>query len=333
MPLFSVVIPVHNKGRLLLDSLNSVQSQTFRDFEVVVVDDASTDDCIQSVEHFLCLPLRLLHRPIPGPGGYAARNFGIREALGEWIAFLDADDLWLPQHLAVAAAAIEDHPEAAILCTGFQEHLGGRVETIAVPSTVCLSSAVMMRLYAHRDLFHTNSMVVRRDALLAAGGFPEQGVRRGGDHSLWLRLILLGFPVVLEASVTSRYRRDHSGVVSDPTVMQGFHPVVSVVERALADQIALPPDWGGGERRALKVLANRRSLLWLLQRRLAGLPLSGHRRLPYPFALTYLDSLRWLIAVVCPTWLVEVLHDLRCMLRVRLPRWNAEMCPTRSNRD
>lgn len=308
VPRFSVVIPVHNKGALLAEALASVAAQSYCDYELIVVDDASTDGGLEVLQRFPQLPVRLLRRPQPGPGGYAARNLGIREARAAWVAFLDADDLWLPDHLATAAALLDRHPEAALLCTGFAEHLQGEVETVSLNRTTCLAAAEALHLYARRDLFHTNSMVVRRSALVQAGGFPEQGVRRGGDHALWFRLVLLGEPVLLAAAVTSHYRRDHSGVVADASATAGAHPVARVAAAALAGRIPLPSCWGAAERRAIMQLANRKSLLWMMQRRRSALPPTPGSGLPYPLALTPLDALRWLLARWAPATLLQRLQ-------------------------
>lgn len=311
-----MVIPVHNKGALLAEALASVAAQSCRDYELIVVDDASTDGGLQVLQRFPQLPLRLLQRSQPGPGGYAARNLAIREARGTWVAFLDADDLWLPDHLATAAALLDRHPEVALLCTGFAEHLQGEVETVSLNRTTCLAAAEALHLYAGRDLFHTNSMVVRRAALVQAGGFPEQGVRRGGDHALWFRLVLLGEPVLLAAAITSRYRRDHSGVVADASATAGAHPVARVAAAALSGGIPLPASWGAAERRAIMRLANRKSLLWMMQRRRSGLPSMPGVGLPYPLALTPIDALRWLLARWAPAILLQRLQRRWRRLRI-----------------
>lgn len=320
-----MVIPVHNKGELLADALASVAAQSWKDYELIVVDDASTDGGLDVLQRFPQLLVRLVRRPQAGPGGYAARNLGIREARGVWVAFLDADDLWMPDHLATAAALLESYPEAALLCTGFAEDLQGEVETVSVSHTACHAAADVLRLYARRDVFHTNSMVVRRSALLLAGGFPEQGVRRAGDHALWFRLVLLGEPVVLAHVVTSRYRRDHSGVVTDPTAISGDHPVAQVARAVLAGTLPWPSGWGASERRQIMRLANRKSLLWMMQRRCKGQSRSHGPRLPYPAALTPTDLLRWLLARWAPSGLL-----LRLQRRWRRLRSRPGPAPLRS---
>ena len=93
----SVVIPLYNKGPHIARSINSVRSQTFQDFELIIVNDASTDNSLGEVARFKDPRINLYHREKPGPGDYAARNLGIEKAKAEWIAFLDADDEWMPR--------------------------------------------------------------------------------------------------------------------------------------------------------------------------------------------------------------------------------------------
>lgn len=317
IPCFSVVIPVHNKGPLLADALASVAAQTCRDFEVIVVDDASSDEGLEALARFPQLPLRLLRRASAGPGGYAARNLGIQAARAQWIAFLDADDLWYPDHLATAAQLIEQHPQAAMLCTGFEEDLGGVVKTVALPQSRCFAARDFLALYAARDVLHTNSMLIRRSVLQRCGGFPEQGVRRGGDHALWFRTVLVGAPVILADRVTTRYRRDHSAVVSDPMTMAGAHPVCRVAAAALDGTIPWPAGWGARERRLIRQFANRKTLHWMLQRRRLGLRRSADQTLPYPGALTGRDLCRWMVALGMPTAALRWLYALKARPALR----------------
>ena len=309
--MFSVVIPVHNKGPLLAEALASVSTQIHQDFEVLVVDDASDDDGLTAIHAFPSLPIRCLHRSTPGPAGYAARNLGIREARGRWIAFLDADDLWFPEHLSTAAGWIARYPEAGVYCSGFEEHMGGAVKTISVPVSRCLAANAFLALYARSDLIHTNSLVIQRELLLACGGFPEWGARRGGDHALWFRCVLQGSPVILAGQVTSRYRRDHSEVVRDPMTMTGAHPVCRVAEDALTGRLRLPPTWGKQEEHWIRQLANRKALHWMLQRKRVGLLPPAARSLPYPADLSPRNQLRWLIVSRMPVVWLRALYAVQ----------------------
>ena len=118
-PRFSVVMPLYNKGPHVEAAVRSVLSQTVAPLELIVVDDGSTDGGRERVAAIAHPAIRLLTRKTPGPGGYAARNLGITDAEGDWIAFLDADDIWLPDHLAVLAAAIKRAPSAGVAATRF----------------------------------------------------------------------------------------------------------------------------------------------------------------------------------------------------------------------
>ena len=93
----SVIIPLYNKEPYVRRALSSIRAQTFEDFEVIVVDDGSTDEGARAVESFDDARVRLVHQQNAGPG--AARNRGIAEARGELLAFLDADDEWTPTYL------------------------------------------------------------------------------------------------------------------------------------------------------------------------------------------------------------------------------------------
>ena len=94
--MISVVIPLYNKEEQIADTLQSIFAQTFQDFEIVIVDDGSTDNSVEEVEKFDDSRIRLIHQTNAGVS--AARNRGIEEARGELIAFLDADDEWKPEY-------------------------------------------------------------------------------------------------------------------------------------------------------------------------------------------------------------------------------------------
>jgi len=114
MPSVSVIIPAFNRSRKLIRAVRSVLKQTFRDFEVIVVDDGSSDNTYQAITSYL--PMIQYVRKEVNQGVSAARNSGIRRASGPWIAFLDSDDYWLEDKLSIQMNYIEGNPGALALC-------------------------------------------------------------------------------------------------------------------------------------------------------------------------------------------------------------------------
>jgi len=197
-PLFTVIIPVRNKERSLLDSIDSVLSQSFRDFEVIVVDDASTDGTSRVLERVDDTRVRTLSRTVPGAGGYAARNLGIRNATGEWITFLDADDVWSKSHLEKKSELIASFPEENLIScdwlTVYGEcksvrFLGGRFFDGADVRRLGVEGYLEACLLGQRPA-HTNVFAIRRASLADSDIFPEGRTERAGDIYCWLRMVL-----------------------------------------------------------------------------------------------------------------------------------------------
>jgi hypothetical protein len=212
MPFFSVIIPTYNRSALLREALQSVFSQEYTDYEVIVVDDGSAEDIGALVREFGdCVTY--LRQESRGPG--AARNLGIAHATGEYIAFLDSDDLWFPWTLLAYNKVIEQycspsliagrllyfddehgliaHSESALRCEHFQDYL----------------SAV-----TRRHFVGAGQMVVSRNAINAVGGFVEERIN-AEDHDLVLRLgIRPGF-VQIHSPVMVGYRQHADSATSD----------------------------------------------------------------------------------------------------------------------
>jgi glycosyltransferase involved in cell wall biosynthesis len=158
-PRVSVVMPVYNRAALMTRAIGSVLIQDFKDLEIIVVDDGSTDGLESSLAPFSSAPIRLI-RQDANKGSAAARNRGIGEARGEYIAFLDSDDEWLPGKLALQLASLESSPrEAAVSITGYflmRDRLGRREARPLAPQrdwhryllggcTVSMGSCALMR--------------------------------------------------------------------------------------------------------------------------------------------------------------------------------------------
>lgn len=183
MPVVSVVIPVYNGGRYLADAIQSVLDQTYRDFEVVVVDDGSTDDS-EAVAKGFGEAIRYLHQA--NGGVCKARNAGIAAAHGAYIAFLDQDDLWLPNKLAEQVTYLENHREiAAVYCQCKVTGEGWLRSDVYYTELV---KDDIIGVISGPCLLMTTTLF-RKDVLGKIGGFDEMLVGAGGeDMDLTVRL-------------------------------------------------------------------------------------------------------------------------------------------------
>jgi hypothetical protein len=261
----AVVIPLHNKAATIERALASVFAQTLPAAEILVVDDASSDGGGERAAGLARPPLRLLRRTQPGPGGYAARNLAIAQAQSPWIAFLDADDYWLPQHLqqlhAVAA------PGSAALLGAFSSRFdlyAGRAVrcTAADGLPVCqpLGFRVLLEawLRAQDCPVWTGAAMFQRSALLRAGLFPAGRAARGGDKDLWLRLMAQG-PLAYTGAATACFDRTADNKVTH-TVSTAQVPIIC--ESIAALLAAGPPPTLAGR---LRRLANQEVRLYARQ--------------------------------------------------------------------
>ena len=183
MPFFSIVIPVYNKRPHIGRSVGSALKQTFTDFELVVINDCSTDGSVDEVLRFKDHRIRILDREEPGPGGYAARNLGTKVARAAWVAFLDADDEWRPYHLQKYKELTEEYPSASVLGAGCCISDPDRKADECVPDSYYRSRkergnhflSFLEYLEAEnlglRPL-NGSTACIRKDALLMVGGFP-----------------------------------------------------------------------------------------------------------------------------------------------------------------
>lgn len=177
MPFFSVVIPLYNKENYVAESLRSVFSQTFADFEVIVVNDGSADSSASIARGFTDKRLQVVDHAA-NKGLNAARNTGIRKAAANHIAFLDADDVWKPNFLETIAALIAAYPEAGLFATNYaEEYPNGRLVTVR--HHVALGegrSGIVSDYYTAalaQPILWYGSSVVKKEVFEQAGPFDE----------------------------------------------------------------------------------------------------------------------------------------------------------------
>ncbi len=211
-PRVSVVIPLYNKARYIKTALNSIWSQSFRDFEVIVVDDGSTDGGGDLIAQILNpSQLRLVRQENSGEA--AARNRGIRESCGMIIAMLDADDEWHPDFLKAIVQLAEKYPEAGIYATGYRwlyPH-NFTIETTveSTPETCQHLITDYFRRASIASIVWSSAQAIPRRVFEQIGQFDE-GARIGVDVDMWGR-IALNYPVGYDSRILAVYHNDLSG--------------------------------------------------------------------------------------------------------------------------
>ena len=203
----SVVVPLYNKSSYVLEALDSVFTQTFAAHEVIVVDDGSTDDGVNRVKSVWQPAVRLIQQSNAGVA--VARNTGINAATGDVIAFLDADDRYLPDFLATIEQLVQDFPYACVFGTAFHQFSDASPERFELASSCNgMRRGIVDNFYSRwcRSSFICSSSIAVRTATLREANinFPV-GEHLGEDQDVWFRLAER-YPVAFEPTVLSEYR-------------------------------------------------------------------------------------------------------------------------------
>ncbi len=225
-PLISVIIPAYNAAGFMGETLDSVFAQTFTNYEVIVINDGSPDT--EQLEHVLQrYPSNLRYIKQENQGAAAARNTGLRAAKGEFVAFLDADDTWLPEFLEKQLALIKssgaDLVFADALFSG-DSLLDGRTFMQLDPPRGEVTSA---NLLAVKVTVLTSTVLARKAPILDVGLF-DVSMRRGHDFDLWFRLAKAGARFAFTREVLGHHRIVESGL-SGGTISQ-LKRTLSVLE-------------------------------------------------------------------------------------------------------
>lgn len=229
-PPVSVVVPAYNAARTLSRALDSIAVQTHPSAEVIVVDDASSDDTAAVAEAHPLRPRVLRLASNHGAGG--ALHRGIEAATHDWIAFLDADDEWLPEKLAYQLAALADEPDAGVVATGFVfvGRDGKDAWEYGVAPFAHSGRDFWRNLLVDSAILQSSAMVRRRLALATGGVEPT--MRTGSDQHLFLRLAGLA-PVAYVHRRLVRYH-DSPGSLTKRPLADDILNVLAMHERHVA---------------------------------------------------------------------------------------------------
>jgi len=237
-PFVSICIPAYKAGAFIGETLASLRTQTFADWEAIIVEDGSHDSTEEIIRAFAATVPQPVHfqRHAVNQGLPATRNTAIASARGDWIALIDSDDLWTPHHLEhVVARARETGAE--LIHTGvvmFDSDTGKDLE-LRTP-TAAATAALPLSLFKGEYIIQPSSTLIRRDKLREVGGF-DPTCRYVEDRELWLRLVRAGARISYVDDLTCRYRQ-HAGAMTKnaPAMAVG---VADVFERN-TDWAAIP---------------------------------------------------------------------------------------------
>jgi len=203
---FTVVIPLYNKEDHILRAINSVLSQTHNEFELIIVDDGSTDSSVKAVKKCNDSRIRLVQQSNEGVS--SARNKGIKLAKYEYIGFLDADDAWKPHFLETISKLIEKHPYAGAYATAY-EIVKSSSKTVLPKSVLSLEKNWegiiddYFKFALKSPLISASSVVIPKNILNDIGMFPV-GIKRGEDLEVWCK-IALNYDIAFSNKVSATY--------------------------------------------------------------------------------------------------------------------------------
>ncbi|MBE9143988.1 glycosyltransferase [Planktothrix mougeotii] len=256
-PRISVIIPVYNGDRYMSQAIDSVLSQTYSSYEIIIVDDGSTDNTHQIIQHYIeKYQNQSLIRYIfqPNQGVAAARNRGIQEARGEFIALLDQDDMFWPEKLAHQVACFQANPDVAIVNSGWRliDENNNRISDIEPWHNL---PNLTLETWVTRTPILPSALMFRRDTWQKIGGFDSRFNGVDDVDFIW-RLALRGYSAIWLTEITVNYRQ-HQETVSNTKAKERANLMIAVQDHFFG-QPNLPD-----EIRQLEKLTRYESLTWM----------------------------------------------------------------------
>lgn len=232
MPIVSVIIPAYNAARWIAETIDSVLVQTFRDFEVIVVDDGSTDETPEIVAKY---GNSVRHVRKENGGESSARNAGVRAAHGKYVAFVDADDLWLPEKIELQMKLFTKCPDLAwAYCDALV--FDGQTNQVLwkISDTTKPYEGDILRPLLLDNFIGSPTPIIRRDVFDVAGYFDESPlIRIGPDWDMWLR-IAAKHAIGYVAQPLAKYRWHSSSMTGTTGPQYTFESKLRVIENAVA---------------------------------------------------------------------------------------------------
>lgn len=233
-------MPIYNKAKTIRMSLNSILDQTLQEFEILVVDDGSTDELSSVLDEYDDFRIRVFKQKNQGVS--MARNKAIENSKFPYICFLDGDDIWYKNHLETMKSMIDKYPGEMMFVTSYRIVMNDGMyfdsynNMFQIKEKIIKVSNIFSKIGT--GIFHTNSVCIARDAFEKTGIF-EVGVKLGEDTDMWFRVAAY-FNVVLCKTVTTEYHRLHSTASRFETI--NFNWPFEMREDALMESNEISPE-------------------------------------------------------------------------------------------
>lgn len=206
MPFFSVVIPLYNKENLIEQTISGLLNQSFTDFEVIIINDGSTDNSLKKIKPLVDSRFKIINQDNKGVS--YARNIGVKNANAKYIALLDADDIWLNNHLLELKKLIEIFPNAGLYCNNYQVYY---TKDVARPANLnfdfendCLIVGDFFKASITNSVAWTSAVGFTKEKFDAIGGFNTT-LKTAQDLDLWIK-IALKYNIVFNPKITMSYK-------------------------------------------------------------------------------------------------------------------------------
>jgi glycosyltransferase involved in cell wall biosynthesis len=202
----SVVLPAYNAGRFISQTIESVLAQTWRDFELIIIDDGSTDNTLEIVAKYAALDARIRVYTQPNVGFAQTLHRGIDLSVNEWVFRMDNDDLMRPNRIERQLAFINEHPELAVTSC-LVHHIDSNNRIIGKDNSRLFTHEAVAALVSANELigFSHPAVAFRKSAVLAVGGYRKEFFP-AEDIDLWNRLVEKGYKILVQPEYLLDYR-------------------------------------------------------------------------------------------------------------------------------
>lgn len=303
---FSVIIPLYNKAAFVSKAINSVLSQSHREFECIIIDDGSTDDSLAVARSFSDPRITIVSK---GNGGVSsARNTGLSIARCPFVAFLDADDWWTPDYLRRMAELINEYPNLSLFfCSHIAVYPNGRSELRQAPHWAEPGKSAIFKMFEHFRLFgaynwplHTSCCIVKTQSALCAGAFDER-ISLFEDYDLFSRLADSSDFAYLNSPLTF-YNCD----LPDTLRLTGRLPPISKswISYMLNGKLA------HSSSNDARYFIHNFAVILLLQYRKAGIELDLVREISRSLKPAHLSA-GSIVRHICPVAVISLIHRVR----------------------